>query len=666
MSPNRRGPPVLRPLSDAGTRRLPVWVLIVGLSLLIAGSVVLANQLRRGYEHSAQAGAEVTARSVTALSVQRNVGRRDIRLGLTGTEVANMQADVSLLLDEGLLEGLEIWRPDGSLLFADAAHPVAEQRLPSDELARLSDDGEFLKPGDPNERGHDTWEMFLTYDLDADGETDAIIEVILPDSHRQELSTAVRRLYAGVAVLALFVSTVLISLFRRLRQRQHEALHDPLTGLANRRALSVAGDDMRRRRGGEQAALVLLDLDRFKAVNDTMGHAAGDALLQQVGQALTASVRSSDLVIRLGGDEFAVLLRNIDGRAAAMSVATDVLAELGQRRFLVQGVSLEVEASAGVALLPDDAPDVEGLLQRSDVAMYEAKRRRVGACPYDSSLDGNDLATLRLLAGLRQAIEDGQLVLHYQPKARLPCGTVLGVEALVRWQHPDLGLLPPADFLVAAEQTGLIHPLTDWVLRQACQQAAEWSRRGQPLSVAVNISPRSLLGAHLPERIRRVLHETGLPATSLEVEITETAITGDPAAAQAVLQRLRAMGVTVSLDDFGTGYTSMTSLRTLPVQILKIDRSFVTEMLDGDRDAAITESLITLAHRLGMGVVAEGVETAAVWERLAAMGCDWVQGYVLARPMPAPDVLPWLSASGRAEKHRPDADRPLVSSPVGS
>ena len=363
--------------------------------------------------------------------------------------------------------------------------------MPLEERKRAAKESTFVQPGDRSGAGEETVEVFQAYDEDEDGKVDGTVEVVLP-SVRAEVTQDIVKLYAALGIAAFLVGTALVQTNRRARRRQEEALRDPLTGLGNRLALRRAEASVRERAMSGRAALLLLDLDRFKAVNDTLGHQAGDALLVQVAQVLTSAVRPTDLVVRLGGDEFAVLIRDIATRHDAMSVARRLVDELDKSAFAVQGVLLDVQASAGLALLPDDAKDVAGLLQRADIAMYAAKRAGAGVMPYSSELDPHDVVQLQLLAELRRAIDQDELVLHYQPKAELDSSEVLSVEALVRWAHPQHGLLQPVSFIPMAEPTGLIHPLTAWVLDHACRQAVQWRNEGRPLAVAVNISPRTL------------------------------------------------------------------------------------------------------------------------------------------------------------------------------
>ena len=458
----------------------------------------------------------------------------------------------------------------------------------------------------------------------------------------QQLATryAFIALTAGLAVLV--GSWLLIRRSQELLRRQ--ALHDGLTGLPNRSLLSDrAGQAIRHAdRDGTVAALLLLDLDRFKEVNDTLGHHHGDQLLVQVADRLRTTLRQVDTVARLGGDEFAVLLPRITNAEGAVAVARKVRAALAEP-FLLNGLSLEVEASIGVTIYPEHGHDAAELLQHADIAMYQAKQTHAGFVLFDPATHDQHSATrLTLLGELRRAIEQGQLPLHYQPKVDAHTGRVLGVEALVRWQHPVQGLIPPDDFIPLAESTGLIGPLTDYVLDAAVHQCHDWRLAGHHLSVAVNVSTRRLLDLTFPDKVAAVLAAWNVPAELLIIEITESAIMSDPAHALEVLNRLNTMGVQVAIDDFGTGYSSMEYLKALPVHELKVDRSFVGQMTSNDRDAVIVRSTVDLGRNLGLRVVAEGVEDGATWEQLDALGCDAIQGYHISRPVPPEDFISWL------------------------
>ena len=426
------------------------------------------------------------------------------------------------------------------------------------------------------------------------------------------------------------------------REQEHASLHDSLTGLPNRKYLLRDADEAltAARQEGTGLALCLLDLDRFKEVNDTLGHQVGDRLLQLVAARLTAAVRPSDTVARLGGDEFAVMLRDVDAAEAEMLARR--LLEAFDDVFAGDGMFFDLDVSIGVALHPQHADGFESLLRRADVAMYLAKNDRVGVRMYDPALDRHSTERLAMLGELRRAIDDGQLVLHYQPKAELATGRVVGVEALVRWYHPVRGLVPTDVFVPLAEQTGLMRPLTDHVVRAAVRQIAEWRAAGLTVTVAINVSVRDLHDPAFALALRETCEREGVPASALQLEITEGTLIDDPARTEDVLRELADFGVALSLDDFGTGYSSLRHLKRLPVREIKIDRSFVQRLhLDAD-DAAIVRSIIDLGDALGLRVVAEGVETLETWRRLAAMGCDEAQGWFLARPMAAPNATAWL------------------------
>ncbi|WP_142027376.1 putative bifunctional diguanylate cyclase/phosphodiesterase [Blastococcus colisei] len=420
---------------------------------------------------------------------------------------------------------------------------------------------------------------------------------------------------------------------RRLAEEElrHRARHDALTGLLNRSALveeidaAVAAD--------AEVAVVLVDLDRFTEVNGTLGHHVGDALLMAVSDRLSDGFGSDAVLARLGGDEFAVLLSGA-GTPEAELAAERALQSV-RRPFPVAGLSLEIDGSCGVAVGGSTAAD---LLRHADIAKHAAKADRLGFVVYRPELDAGAPEKLALFGDLRRAIRDGDLLVHYQPKVRVEDGRVVGVEALVRWDHPDRGMVPPALFVPVAEQTGLIRPLTDAVLDRALADCATWRRQGLDLTVAVNLSARSLLDLSLPERVAASLRTHALPSSCLELEITESAAMKDPGRALEILHRLRALGVHLSVDDYGTGHASLAYLTRLPVGTLKIDRSFVQTMELDSSDRVIVRSTIDLAHGLGLRVVAEGVETRATWAELAQLGCDEAQGFWLARPGPGETI----------------------------
>jgi diguanylate cyclase (GGDEF)-like protein/PAS domain S-box-containing protein len=428
---------------------------------------------------------------------------------------------------------------------------------------------------------------------------------------------------------------------QRMREIEHQALHDALTGLPNRtlfrdrveQALRVA----RRSDGG--VCVMLIDLDRFKEVNDTLGHGCGDVLLQEVARRLRTPVRESDTVARLGGDEFGVLATGVATPADAIVLA-EKLQEALAAPIAVGGLALEVDSSIGIAFAPEHGADVETLIRHADVAMYVSKGTH---CPavYSPESDHHSRVRLTLVADLRRALEREELVVYYQPQADAATGAIRAMEALVRWEHPVHGLLPPDRFVPLAEQTGLIRPLTLYMLNTALRQCAAWRTAGYDMAVAVNVTGRDLLDLRFPGQVAAAIESAGVAPEALELEITESTIMTDAARARSVLVQLSELGVRLAVDDFGSGHSSLGYLKRLPIDVLKIDRSFVMNMADGNDDAVIVHSTIDLGHNLGLEVVAEGVETEEALARLAELGCDTVQGYFLGRPQPT-DAAEWL------------------------
>ncbi|WP_172890764.1 putative bifunctional diguanylate cyclase/phosphodiesterase [Actinoplanes derwentensis] len=469
---------------------------------------------------------------------------------------------------------------------------------------------------------------------------------------RTILVRTLAELMIPVVVLLFAVCAFVLIGYQRRAERQaerrlHEATHDPLTGLGNRTMFQdrLAAAVHEGERTGEPFSLLLIDLDRFKEVNDTLGHQAGDKLLCEVAQRLTRTCRAGDSVVRLGGDEFAVVLPATAEPEAALEAGHRLLETLRQPIEL-SGLMVDIDASIGVSMYPADGADASELLQHADVAMYAAKRRRDGVVGYDVSLDGGDTNRLTLLSELRQGVERGELVVYYQPKVELATGATCGAEALVRWQHPERGLLAPGVFVPLAEESGLIDLITADVLEQALAQIAEWERSGHELPVSVNIPARSLADDTFPLMIVDALARHGVRPGLLTLEITESAVIGDTQRAGEVLQELRAYGVKISIDDFGTGYSSIAHLRDMPPHELKIDRSFVMRMSENSRDETIVRAVVDLGKNLHLRVVAEGVEDESAMRALRDLGCHEAQGYHISRPLPAADLTVWLDRAG--------------------
>jgi diguanylate cyclase (GGDEF)-like protein len=449
---------------------------------------------------------------------------------------------------------------------------------------------------------------------------------------------------------------------RLLQELGYDATHDSLTGLANRRVLYTDGQALLVKAPARRRALLLLDLDRFKEVNDSLGHHAGDQLLVEVAARLRGQLGEGDLLARLGGDEFAVLLDDA-GLDEAANVAENLRAMLAVPFTAPPGpavgsLTLHSTVSIGIARFPEDGPDLSALLRKADIAMYKAKTSFTGQHVYSGIDDADETIRLQTVEELRNGLSGDQLVLHYQPKIDLDNGEVHNVEALVRWDHPTRGLLYPDTFLPLVEASGLMRAMTDRVLEMALDQAAVWQARGQHLTIAVNLSASSLVDAELPEEIFAMLADRGVPSDALELEITEEFLMADHDRARTILTRLRDGGVQISVDDFGTGYSSLSRLREMPIDELKLDRSFVLPMTDDVRAAALVASTIDLAHSLGLRMVAEGVETSIAYTALRRLGCDQAQGFLMSRPVPAAELDQWLANRHPVEQAAP---RPLLS-----
>ncbi len=432
-------------------------------------------------------------------------------------------------------------------------------------------------------------------------------------------------------------------LMRQAEINEYQALHDPLTGLPNRILFSdrIGHAILQAERHKAKLAVALIDLDRFKEINDSLGHSAGDQVLISVGERMASALRASDTVARLGGDEFGLVLPEISDTDGLLPVL-ERLQEALEEPVHVQSLPIGIEASIGIAIYPDHGTDAQTLIQRADVAMYEAKRDGFNYVFCDESAHDYDVNSLTLVADLRRAISERELVLYYQPKAALESGVVTSVEALIRWVHPERGLVQPDSFIPLAQETSLIGPLTLYVIEEALRQSRAWREEGIELQVAVNLSTRNLLDRSFPNQVAQLLTRWDVKADALELEVTESSMLANPTRAKAVLGELSQLGIRLSIDDFGTGYSSLAYLRELPVDEIKIDRSFVMGMGAEAGDAVIVRSTVDLGRNLGLEVVAEGVETIEHWERLRELGCNIAQGYYLSRPVPADELCSWL------------------------
>ncbi|RYU14170.1 putative bifunctional diguanylate cyclase/phosphodiesterase [Nocardioides iriomotensis] len=580
----------------------------------------------------------------------------DFSQGLTDSEEYSLRLSTDLAVYDGGVARLRLYDFDGHVVFAEngdtgtvlADDPAFQRAANGKPSATLLDSGDASSRGavirvlaqvvpEATGRALGVLEVQLTYDK-------------IADQIAAETRAAIIRLAIGLA--ALYAVLGLISwwttraLGRHAAAKEHQALHDPLTGLPNRDLFRRVSERAVERAQG-RGALVLVDLDRFKEVNDTLGHHAGDELLQVVGRRLQESLRTDDTVARLGGDEFGILLPGESDRAATVELLTRVREAVGAE-ITLDDSTLTVDASFGICFFPDDADTVEDLLKNADAAMYQGKHGPTGVVVYEESAARPATDSLVLQRELRRAIADDQLLLQYQPKLHLSTGQVSCVEALVRWQHPERGLLPPIDFLPVAERSELIEPLTRWVLRQALTDCARWAEAGRPWSVAVNVSARNLATLEFVEVVRETLAATAVPPERLYLEITETAVAFDAGQVREVVERLAEIGISVSVDDFGVGYTGLSQLRAMSIREIKIDRAFIANLEESQQDRAIVASVIDLAHGLGCTVTAEGVETQQVADWLADAGCDHGQGYLWLRPSPWQEIVPAGEASGTA------------------
>jgi diguanylate cyclase (GGDEF)-like protein len=620
-------------------RLVPVIpLLVVGIALGMAGSSLIEKRSLEG----AQREASAIARTVMA----PNLSARDLRRGTSGADRRRVRRALRPLVAAKDLLGVRVWNRRKQVVYVDRRVRGAEPSTgplasalrgePSSKVLERPKAVDAYVPleGRSGKRSLGAVEVYLPHG--------PVAAAAASDSRKLYLA-----LIAGLALLYVallrMVSGASARLRRQAAEQEHQALHDPLTGLPNRTLFrKLAEDALAARPRDGMVAVILMDFDRFKEINDTLGHFNGDLVIKRAAKRLAALVRDCDAFARLGGDEFAMLLPGLSTRESVTPVVTRVREAL-KEPFVAAGLALEVEASIGIAVCPDNGMEVNDLLRAADVAMYAAKRAHTGYEFYAPDQHHYSPSQLGLVAQLRRAMERNELVLHYQPKAALDTGAVAGVEALVRWNHPHQGLLFPDAFIPVAEHTSLIRPLTLHLLERAISEIRNWET-GQDVTLAVNLSTQMLLDLELPGEIARMLSHLGANTQMLEVEVTESSIMYDPRRAKVVLERLHDRGIRIAIDDFGTGYSSLVSLKQLPVSTIKIDKSFVMGMDKDEDDAAIVKSTVQLAHSLGLQSVAEGMETADNWSRLAAFGCDYGQGYYLSKPLAGGRFIQWLSA----------------------
>ena len=632
------------------------------LPIVILG-VVLGQYLASTVRDRALENARQTATIAARIGIEPLLSRADLVDGLTPDRLASIDATLhkSGVLGSDIAR-IKIWSPELKVVYSDDASTIGYTFAASDELESAlaghvaSEVSDLSKAENVDDRHYgQLLEVYVPLYIGADPRPAGAFEIYLPyrpiaASIARDIRHADALLLAGLGLLWLVLFRIVAQASRTLRRQAtanaYLALHDPLTDLPNRTLFQERAQEalLAAQRAGSGLAVILLDLDQFKGVNDTLGHQTGDELLRQLGSRLRDTVREVDTIARLGGDEFALLLPSISTVQGAVEVATRTLGALS-KPFVLGGLTFEIDASLGVALYPDNGDDVGVLLQRADVAMYVAKGRKTGFEFYTPEIDSYSPERLVLLGELRRAIADDELVLHYQPEIDMATGRIRCAEALVRWEHATRGLVPPDQFVPLAEHTELIGPLTAWVLDHALAQCQHWQESGLDLSVAVNISARNLHNLDFATHVGGLLRKWKIDPARLQLEMTESSVMADPARAMTILTQLRSLGVSLAIDDFGTGYSSLSYLQRLPVNDIKIDKSFVMNMGEDANDAVIVRSTIELAHNLGLGVIAEGVETEEAWNQLAALGCNVAQGFLMCRPVPADELSAWFAAS---------------------
>jgi diguanylate cyclase (GGDEF)-like protein len=579
------------------------------------------------------------------------------------------RAQLDALFEQEVLTGgavlAKLYALDGHVTYATdhrliGTHPEELDKVLGAERGQLASEVTVLGEEDGQPNGIKVLESYVPVML-RDGRRAGVFELY---ANYGPIASAARAafwplaLVIAAALLLLYLSffpilrRVTARLRRQVEQIEHQAFHDALTGLPNRTLFHDRVEQALRtaRRERRPVAVLVMDLDRFKEINDTLGHDWGDRLLVEVGERLPAALGPGDTCARLGGDEFAILAPAVADARDALALAERLCAEI-RRPQRVAGMEVDVDASIGVAVYPQHGGDIETLVRHAEIAMYVGKQSHVPVL-YTPADDHYSSQKLALVAQLRRAIAQREITVYYQPQADLRSGRVRSVEALVRWEHPEHGLLGPDRFVPVAEHTGLIRALTSHVLDTALAQCASWRTDGLELGIAVNVTARDLLDLRFPDEVEGLLARHGVAAGSLELEITEDTVVSDPARARVVLGRLSRLGVRLAIDDFGSGYSSLGYLKRLPVNVLKIDKSFVLGMLNNDDDAVIVRSTIDLGHNLGLEVVAEGVETEEVRSRLQALGCDVAQGHWLSRPVPAREIGELLGAGALAAAPR--------------
>jgi diguanylate cyclase (GGDEF)-like protein len=644
-----------------GSRLFALYVLASLIPISVIGLVAVRGDSNAGAEFGRDWGRAQSA-VIEQMAVAPALRGADLSKELTTAERERLQSATDLAIFNGTVSHLHVRSFNGKVVFSDDGSAAGSVPA-SDPAFRAAAAGRTdvrLIPARQHSPG--VVRVLRPVVAVANGQASGVLEVYLPydaiaTKVQHETRTEIIRL--ALSLVGLFGLLALISWWttRALRQsaasHEYDSLHDPLTGLPNRELFRRRAEDaLERGRRGEQGALVLIDLDHFKEVNDTLGHHAGDELLREVARRLQGSLRTDDTVARLGGDEFAMVLPRGRGREETLQLLYRIRDELSEE-VLLDGVSLSVEASFGVCFYPESAETVEDLLQHADAAMYRGKLGPGGIVIYEESTPHHATHALTIQRELRAGLGRDELVLHYQPKLNLSTGRVASLEALLRWQHPERGLLMPSDFLSVAERCELIGPLTTWVLHRALADYRAWTAAGHDWAVAVNISGRSLASPEFAQTVAQMLQEAGVPPGRLHLEVSETALAFDVESAGQVISALTSQGISISMDHFGVGLTDLAQLCTDNVSEIKIDRTFLAGLPGDEQDRAIVRSVIGLGHTLGCVVTAQGVESQDVADALEEAGCDDAQGYLWLRPGPWTEVARAFGAAPTATATTP-------------
>jgi diguanylate cyclase (GGDEF)-like protein len=654
-------------------------VALMSLVPMVALGFVLTRVIERQVESHSVADASQSARLIANIGIQPRLTPHELAIGLTQSQIRGLDEQLRARSTTENLARIKIWNAAHVVVYSDDHRLIGRSFSAAsdlnDALAGRSNNADVVTPQSHSETASEVGlgelvEVYVPLRFAASGRPAGAFEIYLSYrpiaaaiAHDERLIVLVVAI--GLAVLWAILFRIVAQASRRLRRQSREnyllARYDPLTALPNRMLFRERVDGALRRAGRRRdaVAVLLIDLDGFTEVNSTLGNATGDTVLCEAARRLQRLLGKDTLVARIGGDEYAILCPHADGVSGALRTAQKVQTGM-EAPIVVDGIALNVDVSIGLAVLDDDSEGLDDLLQHADAALARARAQHSRVEVYSKHFDSFDPARLLLLGEVRSALERDEFELHYQPQVDLHSGRVTGVEALLRWRHPERGLLAPLTFIPLVEQTALIESVTQRVLERALGQMVRWREQGIDLDMSVNLSARNLLEIALPDRVEALLRDHRIAPARLTVEVTESAAMADPDRGVEVLCALSERGIRVSIDDFGTGNASIAYLARLPADEIKIDKAFITELCEDERAEAIARSTIDLARHLDLGVVAEGIETQAVFEHLTELTCDTGQGYFISRPLTADALTAWLAANGGAVGRAPVANAPAV------